>query len=60
MLKNISKLGSTLSKEQQKSISGGSRRRVCRINSDCYFTIGGFTIGRGDTFCGHNNFCQYF
>jgi len=60
MLKNISKLGATLSKEEQKSINGGFRSRVCHRNSDCYFTIGGFTIGPGDTFCGHNNFCQYF
>lgn len=56
MLKNISKLGATLSKEEQKTINGGLATRRCFTNTDCYFSI----FGRADTYCGSNNYCQWF
>jgi len=53
MLKNISNLGTTLSKKEQKNISGGFwGNRYCVKNSDCY----GDFLGPGDVFCSSNGF----
>ncbi len=56
MLKNISDLGATLSKKEQKLISGGFNRGRCNRNSDCYCEY----IGPGDTYCGSNGYCQFW
>jgi hypothetical protein len=56
MLKNISSLGTTLSKKEQEVISGGFNRGRCNRNSDCYCEY----IGPGDTYCGSNGYCQFW
>ena len=62
MLKNISNLGTTLSKEEQKDINGGffGFGNRCSRNSDCY----GQFLGPGDVFCTGSIFnpgsCQFY
>ncbi len=56
MLKNISNLGTVLNKTEQQRISGGFNNGYCWRNSDCYCEF----LGPGDTYCGSNNYCQFW
>ncbi|MFD2561961.1 hypothetical protein [Aquimarina rubra] len=58
MINNIKKLGTVLTRTQQKTINGGNiAGRRCNTNSDCW-DLSPF-LGPGDVSCRYSSFSSY-
>ncbi len=59
MIKNVKKLGKTLTKAEQKTLKGGAgvAGMRCNTNRDCWDASP--FLGPGDVSCGYNFFSPY-